>query len=272
VATSDVKTRLLWLMARKALQPIWQLLYKAAIGGMGHMNADPRLNGEDLQLRTWARGLVEAGRTAPVVFDIGANEGNFAAAVLALLPNAEVHCFEPHPATSARLKARFADAARVSVHAVGIGETAGALALYDYSGGAGSAHASFLSDTFIDVFAADSEMVEVPITTVDELVTREGVGVIDLVKIDVEGFERNVIAGMAEAIRQGRIERVQFEFNAHNALTGFTLHELGRMLPGYDVFKILTDDTEPVLGVDVEYDSRIEIFKYANYVATRHRA
>jgi FkbM family methyltransferase len=263
---------ILSLMARRRWQPLWRLLFHAAIGGLGHMNPNPHRNGEDRYLAQWARELQAQGRSRPVVVDIGANEGEFTASVLALLPETEVHCFEPHPVTNARLTARFGDYERVHVNAMGVGDSAGVLALHDYQGSTGTAHASFLPQTFTDVYAAESETVDVPVTTVDDYLERHEIRRADLMKVDVEGFERSVLLGMQGALAAGRVDRVQFEFNAHNALTGLTLHEIGQLLPGFDIYKLLADGQVRILGSGVAYDSRIEIYKYANYVAVRRAA
>src|SRR5262245_36359715 len=109
------------LLARVGLQPFWRFVHRLSLAGLGHMNADPRFNGEDRHLAEWAKAMAAAGRSHPVVLDVGANEGDFTAGVLLLVPGAEVHCFEPHPATHARLAARFAQDPRVHVTAMGVG-------------------------------------------------------------------------------------------------------------------------------------------------------
>ena len=54
---------------------------------------------------------------------------------------------------------------------------------------------------------------EVPATTLDSYCERNGVGVIDLLKIDVEGAEFQVLVGRAAAARQnGACGCVTFEF------------------------------------------------------------
>jgi FkbM family methyltransferase len=264
-----VKAVLLSWAARRQWQPLWRATLRVAIGGLGHMNADPALNGEDRLLSEWAASLKRQGRTSPVVLDVGANEGDFAAAVLALLPEARLVCFEPHPRTAARLAARFADRQSVVIRDVAVSDRPGGLALHDYQGGEGSAHASLLADTFTDVYAAASVSFDVDVVALDDMLVALDIERVDLVKIDVEGSERAVLVGMKRALAAGRIDRIQFEFNAHNALTGLTLHEVGRLLAGFDLYKILPNGLVPVFGPDVPYDSQIEIFKYANYVGLR---
>ncbi|MET0555460.1 MAG: FkbM family methyltransferase [Vicinamibacteria bacterium] len=267
-----MKGRVLGLLARKEWQPLWRFLHRVVERGLGFMNPDPRWNGEDRHLAGWARELQAQGCTRPVILDVGANEGDFAAGVLALLPDAEVHCFEPHPATGARLAGRFAADARVRVRRTGVGDRAGTIALYDYGGGDGTAHASFLGGVFTDIYRAATDAVPVEVVTLDAYLAATGVERVDLVKIDVEGYERHVLAGMAGALAAGRIGRVLFEFNAHNALIGFTLHQLAQMLPEFDVYRLLANGLEPVAGRSTPYDARVEVYAYANYVAVRRPA
>jgi len=259
-------TRLLSLIARVELQPLWRALHRISILGLGHMNSDPRFNGELRHLARWAKAV---GRSRPVVFDIGANEGDFTASAIAALGDVDIHCFEPNPKTCARLMARFASDSRVHVNPVGISDAPGILPLYDYRHGVGSAHASFVAGTFVDIYPAETATVEVPLTTVDAYMAENHIARVDYVKVDVEGFEKNVFAGMAGAIAAGRVDLVQFEFNAHNAITGLSLYLIGLMLPGFEIRRILANGTVPVIGPRIVYNSRLEIFKYSNYVALR---
>jgi len=189
--------------------------------------------------------------------------------VLANLREVEVHCFEPNPATAERLRKRFLNDRRVIVNAVGVGEESGYLPLYDYAGSVGSEHASFVRETFTELYVSEFKTIEVPLVTVDESITERGVNFIDLTKIDVEGSERGAFIGMAEAVAQGRIDVVQFEFNGHHAFTGLTLHEIAQLLPKHDIHKILADGTVPVVGSGVKYNPEVEIYRYSNYVAVR---
>lgn len=205
---------------------------------------------------------------SPVVLDIGANEGNFTAEVLRCCPSATVHCFEPNPTTFARLAKRFADERRVKLNNIGIARGAGRVELYDYNGSSGTSHASMLKATFEHIYEANTSSVSVDVISVDEYLNRCGVSVVDLAKVDVEGFEDQVFEGMQGALKQKRVSVIQFEFNVHNAVTGLTFKRLMSELAEFQIYKILPDGLDPLLQ-EGKYNGRIEVFKYANYVAYR---
>lgn len=262
--------RILGLMARTELQPLWWGLYRVAIGGIGHMNPDARYNGEERFTRDWARGF--AGRhpgRAPVIFDVGANEGDFTAGMLAALADCRVHCFEPNPKTHARLSARFAGDGRAIINNLGMGDKPGSFTLYDYAGSEGSGHASFLPATFEDVYKSATQTVEAKVGTLDAYIAERGIERVDFLKVDVEGLEKAVLEGGAQSLAAGRIDTIQMEFNAHNILTGLSILTLSKMLPQFDIYRIVANGLTPVLTSRHAYNSRVEIFKYANLVAIR---
>ncbi|HEY4135429.1 MAG TPA: FkbM family methyltransferase [Alphaproteobacteria bacterium] len=262
--------RLLGWMARTQLQPLWWGVYRIAIGGLGHMNPDPRFNGEERCIATWARAWAarHPGRS-PVVFDVGANEGDFTASVLAAFAGCQVHCFEPNPKTFARLSARFGSDGRVKINNLGLGDKPGSFTLYDYAGSEGSGHASFLPATFDDVYKSATQSVEAQVGTLDIYMANAGVESVDFLKIDVEGLEKAVLEGGAKALADGRIATIQMEFNAHNILTGLSILTLTKILANYDIYRIVANGLAPLVVDGKGYNSRFEIFKYANLIAVR---
>jgi hypothetical protein len=70
-----------------------------------------------------------------------------------------------------------------------------------------------------------------------------------------------VLLGAQEAIVARRLCNVQIEVNAHNALSGSSLHQLASLLPGYEIYKILPDGLYRIeLGV------LHDLFRYANFL------
>jgi FkbM family methyltransferase len=250
---------------------MWTTMLRVSTVGLGHMNPDPDLNGENRQLEQWASGVASESGVQITVLDIGANEGEFTAKILSLLPNVRVHCFEPNPPTFARLKTRFAHDKRVILNNVGLGSERGSLTLCDYEEGEGSGHASLLSATFEDLYRKPATTTSVNIITLDEYAVTNNLPDIDYCKIDVEGFEMEVFMGMRKTIAANTPKHIQFEFNSHNAITGLSLYRISKLLPGYTIRKILPNGTIAILGKGLPYNSRAELFRYSNFVATFDR-
>lgn len=265
--------RILGWMARRQLQPLWWGLYRVAIGGLGHMNADPQFNGEERFMSAWARALKARNAGAlPVLLDVGANEGDFTAAALAALGDCRIHCFEPNPKTFARLSRRFAGDPRVLLNNIGLSDKPGTFTLYDYAGSEGSGHASFLPETFTDVYKSSTQAVEARVSTLDGYLAEAGLSAVDFLKVDVEGLEKAVLAGAAGTLAAGRVDVIQMEFNAHNILTGLSIQALAKTLPDFDIHRIVANGLAPVATAAHAYNSRVEIFKYANLAAVRRGA
>lgn len=255
------------VLARTEFQPVWRRLFDLSIRGLGFMNADPRFNGEDRWLGAWSGQC--GSRQSPVVIDVGANEGDFIESILAVRPGATIHAFEPNPQTFDRLSRRFAPPSRsnVFVNRMALGEACEVRDLFDHDSLNGTGHASLLRETFDSIHPSPTHSVAVDVTTLDQYLDQHQIDFVDLLKIDVEGMEGAVLKGAAAAIANRRIAAIQLEFNAHAILTGFSLLELGRVLDGYLIYRVLPNGLSPLIGDGRPYNSRHEIFKYSNVVA-----
>ena len=153
------------------------------------------------------RGIVEPGvqeafrrHIAPgaVVYDVGANIGFFSLLAARLTgPTGRVHAFEPVPesADAIRDHARLNGLENVQVHALAAGARAGEAVLLRV----GEASWSHLADR--GWHPDTSKQLSTQVTTLDALVDAGTVEPPDVVKIDVEGSEVDVLAGMAELLR-----------------------------------------------------------------------
>ncbi len=157
---------------------------------------------------TWepdiGKALVQTFPPDGVFLDIGANVGYFSLLMASRFPQAVVHAFEPHPLTSQvlRLNAwRYAD--RINVWPCALGDRRGTVAL--------STSANNLGDTK-GVVATDRQLANViaSVVPLDELL---GNVQADVVKIDVQGAELAVLAGMSGLIRRSRGMRIVMEFS-----------------------------------------------------------
>jgi FkbM family methyltransferase len=262
-----LRPRLQGLLARRALQPGWELLQRLALSGLGHMNGDPRFNGEHRLLERLAARWRRAGLAAPVAIDGGAHDGAWTAALRARCPGAVIHAVEPMPAAAARFRRRHAGDRRVTLHQAALAAAPGPAALYDHAGADGSGHASLQPETFTTIYPGPRTRVPVDATTLDRLLATAGIARVHLLKLDLEGGERGALEGAAQALAAGRIEALQLERNAHALLDGLHLRRLAGLLPDHDLYRVVADGLVPLPADPPGWDARREVFKYCNLAA-----
>jgi FkbM family methyltransferase len=128
--------------------------------------------------------------------DIGANVGYYTALALAHIGNGTVIAMEPDPDNFRYLQQTID--ANHGRHTIAVqkaaGSEAGFLTLYRSSSNRGD------NRLYPHAFSESSTRVEV--CTVDGLLAEHGIASVDLIKIDVQGFEGHVLAGMKQTLRQ----------------------------------------------------------------------
>lgn len=193
-----------------------------------------------------------------VVFDVGANRGNWSALVLSSAPEARIHAFEIVPDVHADLAAANGD--RCIVNDFGLSDKEEEIDVIF------SASEDTRSRMIIDErMDKDFKTVKCSVKVGDEYCIERGVEAIDLLKIDVEGAEHRVLFGFKGMIERGKVACIQFEYNHARLHSRFLLsdfyaflqheYEIGRLSPQGVVFK--------------DYELTDEDFCGPNYVAVR---
>ncbi|QBX55619.1 FkbM family methyltransferase [Nocardioides seonyuensis] len=140
------------------------------------------------------------GRPVVRVADIGANVGYFSLLLAKTFPGAIIDAFEPHPTTSAVLALNaWNSGADITPHAVALSAGARLLGL--------TTAATNLGDTR----TAETDVADMltPAAPLDDLLPD---AVYDLVKIDVQGYEPDVLAGMTDALHRSPQPVIVSEF------------------------------------------------------------
>jgi FkbM family methyltransferase len=146
----------------------------------------------------WRRFYSEFIAPGDLVFDVGANQGD--RTELFVQMGARVVAVEPNQALATRLESIFRRS-RVKVEAVGVGSKPGELPFYVCTA---SACSSF-SPEFVQSQRKQNSGFQwdrtetIAIITMDTLVEKHGTPA--FIKIDVEGFEVEVLAGLSHPVR-----------------------------------------------------------------------
>ncbi|MFT3980979.1 MAG: FkbM family methyltransferase [Ferruginibacter sp.] len=210
------------------------------------------------------RHLKERQVVQPVFFDVGANVGNYSLMLQQYFPAAVIYSFEPNPSSFKRLQSRFAGNANIHLLQKGLGAEQADLTMYSYGLDDASEHASMNKDVMKELHeAGEAVSFTVPVDTLDAYCRSNAVDTIDFLKIDVEGFELEVLKGAKEMISRKKIGLIQFEFNEMNVYTRVFLKDFYELLPGYSFYRLLDKSLLP-LGA---YNPRNEIFRYQNIMA-----
>lgn len=145
-----------------------------------------------------------------VLFDVGANVGLITFLIASQRTDVTVHAFEPNP-HGALLWRRNRELnpdvdARLNEVAVGPTEGRAELAL-------SADRESAWSHMVEEGSTTQLEAVEVPVITLDRYIAQERISFVDVVKLDVEGYEPRVLAGAARALSDRRVGCIVSELN-----------------------------------------------------------
>jgi FkbM family methyltransferase len=162
------------------------------------------------------RRVKRAGEKPLVIFDVGANRGDYVQLALVQFANQPlmIHAFEPSAAAFAELSRRWAARNEVVLSNTALGSEAGERTLYcDVAGSElGSLYQRLIEHH--DLHLTSRELVRVE--TLDAYCAAHGIERIHLLKLDVEGHELEVLRGAGRMLEQKRIAMVSFEFGGAN--------------------------------------------------------
>jgi FkbM family methyltransferase len=183
---------------------------------------------------TWiCKQIVRDGDT---VLDIGANIGMVTVLLSDLVgENGHVHSFEPNPSLSDAIRQAISHngITNVSLHSVALGSKHDTMELIVPNSNKGAA--SLVRNKGRE----NCDVVKVQVVPLDEICEKEKVDSIRLVKIDVEGFETEVLRGAQRLLSVVRPDTILFELNERTE-HGFDEEPLIKLLRGhgYDFFVI----------------------------------
>jgi FkbM family methyltransferase len=233
------------------------VIAKASLRGLGlNVNYEPQYSGE-----LWFQKRFLRLYRGSVCLDVGANIGVYSL-MLSRLGASTVFAFEPIPPTFLALCRNVEHEKRIVPVNCAVGESVGEIPLA-FPVDAESNVLATRDLSITDVPMIPAQVITSNMTTVDAFCLSEGVQP-DFVKIDVEGFELEVIqGGQATFCGATPPKAIQFEFNSHNLRRRQRLSDFADLLPQYRFFRLASHSLRPL-----EPDHYLSnIFAYCNIIA-----
>lgn len=162
------------------------------------------------------------GTKPPLIFDVGANEGQTIRMMQRVFGSPRILAFEPSPRAFAALqkeKENFGPS--VSLSPLGLGSSPGRRVLHEYEHNYLDSFHDFADDAgnpFRDI--KEHGTVEAAVETVDRIVEREDIERLDLLKIDTQGHDLEVLRGALGCLAAGKIGHVLVEMNYQSLYEG----------------------------------------------------
>ena len=153
------------------------------------------------------KALESAVRPGDTVWDVGANVGLYTELFCRWVgPQGHVVAFEPNPAPIAKIKERLQDFPSLRLENVALGDREGSSTLVVDGDYTVSGHIHYEGE----IDAAQKLAIPIQLTTGDKVCRRIGRSP-NVVKVDVEGFEEEVLLGLNETLRSLELRAVLIE-------------------------------------------------------------
>ncbi|WP_051291106.1 FkbM family methyltransferase [Pedobacter glucosidilyticus] len=196
-----------------------------------------------------------------MVFDVGANYGKYSKMLQKLLfkhhKDFQIHLFEPSLACYQFLITEFKNTPNIILNQLGASNFNGLANLYFSFDGSASSSLSTEVPHIQSIHNISTQQQEIQITTIDEYCIKNNIHHIDLIKIDVEGFELHVLEGCKNMLEKRAIHAIQIEIGAASIITKQFLFDFWELLnKDFEFYNILKHGLVPIK----KYSTNLECF------------
>lgn len=210
--------------------------------------------------------IVLKGKTKPTVFDVGGNQGHYTKEILETSPEADIHIFEPSTKHVEVLHSRYKSNKNIKINGYGLSNRRSQKMLYKDQEISGMASLLKRNLQHINIKMNLEEKVKLEIG--DNYCKKYSIRFIDLLKIDVEGWEMPVLRGFHNLLAKGLIGMVQFEFGHCHLARRENFMDFFAFFRSYGYVIGIIKPTGMVNWLS-DYDEIHENYYASNYVAKK---
>ena len=235
-------------VGKLSLQPFFEMMHRISLRGM-YFNQSQNINySGELYALVYAN---KKNVKSKVVFDVGANNGEWTKTAFNVFGNANYHLFEPSASLSRKLEKEFIDKS-VVINNIGLSNCNGIMKLYNSGELIGTSYPTKESVEYEEFITE----------TVDSYCELNNIDSIFYLKIDVEGNEFKVLEGCHSLLDKRKIDFIQFEYGPNHIVSRVFLKDFFEILGNYRFYRIVRGGLR-----EVSYNEIIEIPLTSNYLA-----
>lgn len=244
------------IIRNKSFYPFWKFLNRLSLYGMnfGVASGYADYSGELNIIKRLKKNM-----TNGIIFDIGANVGDWSKCVIEEYQDIDyqLYMFEPSESAYKKMVQKISSSDTIKQFKIGFGDKSEMIKIhfdYEAQGSAGA----FIKD------AKYSE--EVQIDTIDNFCQTNKIEKISFLKMDVQGYEYNILLGAKNMLKNGSIECIQFEFDEPNIENRIFFKDFWELLhEKYEIYHSLYNGLVKI----EKYHYELENYSCMNYLAVK---
>ncbi len=244
------------ILRDKSLYSFWKYLNRLSLYGMnfGVASGYADYSGELYIIKQLKKNM-----TNGFIFDIGANIGDWSKFVIEEYKdiNYKLYMFEPSETAYKKMVQRISSSDDIKQFKLGFGDKSETIKIYFDNEAQGSAGAFIKNSKY-------SENIE--IDTIDNFCQINNIEKIGFLKMDVQGYEYNILVGAKNMLKNGNIKYIQFEIDEPNIENRIFFKDFWNLL--HKDYKIYHSLYNGLIEIQ-EYHYSIENFSCMNYLAIK---
>jgi FkbM family methyltransferase len=252
-----------YFLGRIELQSFFEKLHKISLYGMQYgSGVFVKDSGEEFASK-YVRDKLNKTNNELVLFDVGANKGDFSIALQHIFSgvNHTIYSFEPSLDIYNHLKEKVSIYPNIKPFQIALGDVSTKLVLHKRSQFSGMNSLVERKMEHYDIQFDIKE--EITVSTLDEFCASNNINKIDFIKMDVEGYEYKCLLGAKRMLETTDVRFIQFEFGSTSMDARIYFQDFWHLLnKNYHFYRIVKNGLVPI----VKYNERLEIFRTSNFL------